>query len=456
MPTDLARGKNPSTRIVLYTLLIIFNASIWLLLIAFRWQVSLRAREIAYFDRQLFPIHAYPVPLAAIYIACTLLTLTSILVVVIDRTSMAARDRLRALLGQILESLDIGVIVLDRSGQLIQANESGRRLLPGLCSASPKAHFRQLLRDHPRVQEILAAALESGNYTKEVEHNLGSLEEPLIVRITTVPLKDLNKRVIGTLLLINDVHEIVLMQRRMRTAERLSALGTLAAALAHEIRNPLEAVNLNLELLGRDVEKQAAQPDGSKMLKYVKIIESEISRLAQIVDNFLSFARPAAAEVKSVSLGKILKEVVDLLQNQASKQKVDLALENHAEWDVVEGSADQLKQVFLNLAINGLHAMPDGGKLMIRVEPSLRASPSSDGMIAVSIQDTGEGIPPEKMEHIFDPFFSTRPHGTGLGLSIAHRIIEAHRGYIGVDSKVGQGTRFTVELPSRSPKIQES
>jgi PAS domain S-box-containing protein len=461
MPTDLihfSQAKLSGTRIVLYTLLAAFNAFIWLLLAAFRWQISLRAREIAYFDRYLFPIHQQIVPLPVIYVVCVLLTLASILIVFIDRHNVVRREKLRALFGQIIESLDIGILVLDRSGRLILVNESGRKLLPGISSATPDADFRELLKDHPKVLEMASSALQSGNYAKEVEYSLDSTDSPFVVRLTTVPLRDLHKHIIGTLLLVHDVHEVMAMERQMRRAERLSALGTLAATLAHEIRNPLEAINLNLELLGRHLEKTEMRPSDQDMKnKYLRVLEAEISRLVEVTNNFLSFVRPGRPETKTVSVTEVLRQVVDLIQNQASAGKVELEITNHAGRDTVEGSEDQLKQVFLNIILNGLEAMPDGGKLSLLIQRSPRSAASpGDGMIAVRIEDTGEGIPPDKLERLFDPFFSGRPHGTGLGLTIAQKIIEAHRGRIEVESEVGRGTRVTVELPSASSGSEES
>lgn len=461
MPTDLifsSQVKVSGTRVVLYTLLAAFNASIWLLLAAFQWQISLRAREIAYFDRYLFPIHKQIVPLPVIYVVCALLTVASVLIVFMDRHNVVRREKLRALFGQIIESLDMGVLVLDRSGRLIMVNESGRRLLPGISSAPPDSNFRELLKEHPKVMEMAESALKRGNYAKEVEYSLDSTDSPFVVRLSTVPLRDLHRHIIGTLLLVHDVHEVMEMERQMRRAERLSALGTLAATLAHEIRNPLEAMSLNLELLGRHLEKTEMSPSVQEMKdKYLRILESEISRLVEVTNNFLSFVRPGPPGTKTISLTGVLRQVVELVQNQASARKVKLEIVNHGDRDAVEGSEDQLKQVFLNIILNGLEAMPNGGLLSLRIEsPPRSAPPPDDGMIAVRIEDTGEGIPPERLERLFDPFFSGRPYGTGLGLTIAQRIIEAHRGSIKVESEVGKGTRVTVKLPPSASDPRES
>ncbi|MBM3791970.1 MAG: PAS domain-containing protein, partial [Acidobacteria bacterium] len=233
--------KSANPRRLIYGLLFAFNALLWLLLIAFQWEVSLRAREAHYFGQQLFPLRAQRVPMPVIYAAFTLLTLASLGAVYRDRSNLRIRERIGTLMFQILESLEIGVVVLDRAGVLTMANESARRLLPEIPPAGAGLRILKVLENRTELKRIAQSAVEEGNYVREVEHNLGTSENAFPVRVTTLPLKDRHKRVSGALVLIHDVREVVDMERQLRTAERLSALGTLAAALAHEIRNPLEA-----------------------------------------------------------------------------------------------------------------------------------------------------------------------------------------------------------------------
>ena len=447
--TSAIRTGSSSPRAFLYGLLVAFNALLWLVLLAFHWEISLRAREVEYFGRQLFPVGQQVVPLPLIYAACLLLNVASAGAILRDRNSLAVREKLRALLGQILESLEIGVLVLDRSGSLTLANESARGLLPGMPAVPFGCSYLDLLRDYPEIKEIVRSALEEGGYVKEVEHNIGSIDGPYAVRITTLPLRDLHKRAIGSLLLVNDVREMVAMERQIRTAERLSALGTLAAALAHEIRNPLEAMNLNLALLARALDESGVRvAEGSRKKKFLGILESELSRLAGIVENFLSFARPSRSTTGRIPLDEILRQTVDVVENQARSCKVEIELIPGGRPVAVDGSEDQLKQAFLNVIINSLEAMPNGGKLTVGIECLGKTGSGSRGAIAaVRIQDTGEGITPERIGRLFDPFFSTKPRGTGLGLTIAHRVIQDHRGRIRVESTLGKGTSVTIELP---------
>ena len=439
--------KRSSSRAFLYGIVIAINVLLWILLVAFHWEVSLRAREVAYYGRQLFPLRSQAVPLPVIYGACALLNLISLSTILRDRNSLAARERLQTLLAQILESLEIGVVVLSSKGRLNLANGSARKLLPGIPKKHVDTHYLDVLGDYPDLKEIVKSALERGGFVKEVEHDLGSGNEPCSARITTLPLKGTDGRINGVLLLINDVREVVAMERQVRAAERLSTLGTVAAALAHEIRNPLESMNLNIELLGRCLdESKAGHGDPDRKQKYLRVIESEIARMGKIVDNFLSFVRPSHPPVSNVRLDEILRRVVDLIESQARSRRVDIELDTDGRAITVAGLDDQLTQIFLNLMINSLEAMPDGGKLWVRAEITAKTD-AQPRMIAVRIQDTGEGIPPERISRLFDPFFSTRPRGTGLGLTIAQRFVRECGGRIFVESVLGKGSTFIVELP---------
>jgi two-component system nitrogen regulation sensor histidine kinase GlnL len=439
----------PASRIFLWTLLGIFNAFLWLMLLAFHWEISLRARERQYFGTQLFPLQApRGLPLSVLYISCALLTLASAAAIWRYHSNLTAKDRLRTLLFQILDSLEIGVVVLDDQDQLTITNDSARRLLPELSRHGTSLDILGVLQDRQQLREMVKAAARHANYQREVEQDLGKPEDPLPVRVTTLPLKDPHGRTTGTLLLVQDVRDALRMERQMRIAERLSALGTLAAAMAHEIRNPLEALDLNLALLERNLATvRFTANDGEKTDKYVKILESEIARLAGIVENFLSFARPSESPVAEIYLEAVLRQIVDLLSNQAQSRRITLDL-SVAGTPVVWGSEDQMKQALLNLAINSLEAMPQGGALRIRAEASRQTgSGGGTSFAVVSFHDTGVGIPQEQLERLFDPFFTTRPKGTGLGLTIVQRVIHEHHGRISVSSVLGQGSTFTIELP---------
>lgn len=223
-------------------------------------------------------------------------------------------------------------------------------------------------------------------------------------------------------------------QKQLMLADKLAALGTLAAGVAHEVNNPLQPLLMNLEMAIEDLD--ADRPVDRELLEFAK---NDVQRIKRIVSNLLDFARPGASSLEPTNVNDVVKEVMALAgkQLQHARVKVDLSL---GELRKVAGSADQLKQVILNLVVNAMDAMPGGGKLTIRTA-------EQEGFVLITVQDEGMGIPAEKLPQVFDPFFTTKAHGTGLGLSISHSIIESHGGTITVESDVGKFTRFTVSLP---------
>ncbi len=223
-------------------------------------------------------------------------------------------------------------------------------------------------------------------------------------------------------------------EEQLRRADRLSALGELSAGMAHEIRNPLGSIRGTAEILRDGTEKN------DKRYEFAEIMVREVDRLEGVVRDFLNFARPATNGMTSVSVCDALQEVVTLTRQQALKNGVEISLKGTHPEREVSGDFEQYKQAFLNLVLNALQAMPDGGTLEISCS-------EADDRLRVVFADNGPGIPAELHDRIFNPFFTTRSDGTGLGLAITHRIIDGHGGRLSVESHPGEGARFIVELP---------
>jgi signal transduction histidine kinase len=231
---------------------------------------------------------------------------------------------------------------------------------------------------------------------------------------------------------------IIGIEEQLRRAERLSALGELSAALAHEIRNPLCSIRGTAEILREDF-----RPDDRKY-EFLEILLKETDRLNRVVEDFLGLARPVEVEQKSCDIMTELREVAALASGEALARGVRLVLLER-ELPPVRGDREKLRQVFLNLILNGVQATPRGGSLTISADlPANRED--SPAVVELVFADTGQGIPAEIMPHIFKPFFTTKDGGTGLGLAIAQKIIESHGGGIAVKSEPGKGTTFTVRL----------
>lgn len=232
-----------------------------------------------------------------------------------------------------------------------------------------------------------------------------------------------------------DVTDQLADQARARRAEKLAAVGTLAAGLAHEIRNPLNGASLQLQVLERRLEKAAVQANWRGP---VQVVREEITRLGRLVEEFMSFARPRALEARAVDLQGLLNKVLTLCARDAEARGVELS-SNIDEGATAHGDADRLTQVFLNLTRNAIEASPTGE----RVELSARRLGNA---VLVSVRDRGAGIPDEVRDRVFEPFFTTKEGGTGLGLAICHSIIEQHGGTLEIE--VDAGTRVDLTLPS--------
>ena len=224
--------------------------------------------------------------------------------------------------------------------------------------------------------------------------------------------------------------------RRLSRAERLATAGELAASAAHEIRNPLTAISSAVQLLGE------AFPAGNPRREVAESVMAEIDRINGIVEGLLSFARPPETRREDVHLGMVVESALSLVSTMAGKAGVEVALECAVERDVLRADGDQLRQVFVNLLLNGIQAMEDGGRLAVRVtRPGTRL-----GRLRVEIEDTGTGMTSEQTERAFDPFYTTKEKGTGLGLPICYGIVRGHGGDIDLDSEPGRGTTVRVEL----------
>ncbi|MGE5175920.1 MAG: ATP-binding protein [Hyphomicrobiales bacterium] len=245
------------------------------------------------------------------------------------------------------------------------------------------------------------------------------------------------------------------MEARLREAERLAAIGKLAAGLAHEVGTPLNVISGRTEaLLRRGVGGEAGA-------RHLEVISGQIDRIARIVRGMLDFGTPRRPVLAPTDLGEVLGNVLELLEGRFEERGIAVGFTAGDPLPAVLADADQLQEVFLNMAVNAVDAMPRGGALSIELGAETRrpdraagdgvASDAPRRYVSIAIADTGDGIPAENLGRIFDPFFTTKEvgQGTGLGLSVAYGIVQEHGGWIDVTSEVGRGTRVTVHLPEQ-------
>ncbi len=232
------------------------------------------------------------------------------------------------------------------------------------------------------------------------------------------------------------------LETKLQQAEKSAVVGRLGSAIAHEIRNPLNYINLTLDHLRskfapEDLEKRAAFEKMTSQLK------AEVARINQQISDFLNYSRPAKAELRPTDARKVIEDSLRIVEAQAVEENVRIGIVEHENVPKVMGDPDFLRSVFNNLFINALQAMENsGGRLSIKIYPD-----ESGEFVNFEVADTACGISPENISKIFEPYFSTKETGTGLGLAIVQKIVDIHNGTISVESKTGEGTKFTVKLP---------
>lgn len=350
------------------------------------------------------------------------------------RSTRRSLRRVQAFSDQVIENMPIGLVAVERGGTLAAFNRAAGRVL-GISET--EALGRRAEEALPRELSGLFDDNRSMDATFDQELNctLGDGRHvPLDISLST--LRDQGGEITGALLLFRDVSEIRELKKEIERSRRLASVGRLAAGVAHEIRNPLSSIKgfaTYFRERYRDVEEDRRTAD---------IMIQEVDRLNRVIGQLLDFARPMAVEKRPVALDTLIRHAVKMVEGRAREQGV--SIETHLSPDLVEVSLDldRMAQVLLNLFLNALEAMPQGGTLRVDGAPDRERNRA-----LIKVSDTGTGIAPEDLAHIFDPYFTTKSTGTGLGLAIVHKIVESHGGEISVESASGQGTTVSLHVP---------
>jgi two-component system sensor histidine kinase HydH len=283
----------------------------------------------------------------------------------------------------------------------------------------------------------LVENLDTENGVLEKEIDCTVREGKIIpLEVSASLLKDENGIFLGYVLLFKDLSEVRSLRKEVVRSQRLASIGRLAAGVSHEIRNPLSSIK------GFATYFKERYHDVPENQQISNLMIQEVDRLNRVVGQLHEFARPITVSKKPINIRTFLENSLKLIENQASEANINIQTRLDAEIDEILADPDRIKQVSLNLYLNAMESMKNGGSLTVW----LLKNEEEDG-IKIRVQDTGTGINEDDLTHIFDPYFTTKASGTGLGLAIAHNIIEAHDGEIRVDSKLGQGTTVTILLP---------
>ena len=342
-----------------------------------------------------------------------------------------------------------GVVAVTRDGRVAVMNDIAYRIL-GL---KPRAkdigrHFSEVLKDAPDVLRMVASAFDLSHLPNRAEMRLKHTGK--VIGYTLSHVKDDAGRDVGATLFFKDLTRVEQLEERERLRDRLAALGEMAAAIDHEVKNPLAGIEVMAGILKRQLTES---PDAQNILADI-IKEAKMANV--IVQEVLAFVRPLRLQVEDVSLGDVVRDAVTMAESHWQKGKIEIRVEVPESLRPIQGDPHQLRQIFTNFVTNAFEAMNGAGTIEITAvaidgeEESTTAEQTPGPMVMITITDTGPGIPPEVMDRIFSPFFTTKPQGSGLGLAIVRKIVDAHDGRIDVGQRPGGGTVFRVSLPVRS------
>ena len=341
----------------------------------------------------------------------------------------------------VFRSMREGVLVVDATGRTVYANEAVARLT-GFDGAKAKGRpVRHLLPDWDW-DRLLAPPDEGDGWARQASCELEvTYPERRILEIQSTPSAN------GTVLLVRDVTLAHAREASALESGRTDAVCELASGVAHEIGNPLNALSLNLEMLAREFRREPDEERRTRLLADIDVARQEVKRIDAINRSFLAALRPVALDLAPGSPADSLKDTLAEMRNQFEERRIHVSLDLPPALPPVMIDRAQMRQVFFNLVKNALEAMKDGGNLDIEIS-------ADDNNVYTSFRDSGAGISDAALARIFEPYRTTKAKGNGLGLMICRRIARAHGGDIDVESKTGEGTKFTVTLPRLERRVR--
>ncbi len=347
---------------------------------------------------------------------------------------------------QMINNLEDGVVAVDQDGKIVFFNEAAEELTEISSVQALQTPLRQIFGREPWLLELVA---KTGLPRRESARGEGDFftrwGRKTPVSVTASPLQDRHGNCLGTILLLRDIKHQKELEEDLKRADRLALVGTLAAGLAHEIRNPLGGIKGAAQLLRRFA---GAQPG---LAEYTDIMIREVDRVNQLIEQLLDLSRPPQLTLVPVNIHEVLEDVLLLEGQNVGEKAVAIRKKFDPSLPPIKADRAQLTQVFLNLVKNAFQATAQAGSLTIttRLETDYHIREQGTGrnrFIRVDLEDQGSGINEADLPHIFSPFFTTKNDGTGLGLATCYRIIKEHGGLIRVESTEGKGTTFKVSL----------
>lgn len=364
-------------------------------------------------------------------------------------TQLLRMVREQGFLETIFQTIQEGVLVIDNGGCLVYANQSAEKLV-GFDFKTQRGHsMARFLREWDW-EHLMDARSQRAGWSSVVTREIEVMyPEHRFVSVYAVPLEEPEITEKSVLIILRDVTDAHRREDSALESERINAVRMLAAGVAHEIGNPLNALNIHLQILSRDLRDEEGLSDEMRehYASLVRVARDEVERLDTIIRQFLSALRPQKPVLRPEQPAEVLRETLQVLQTQLENRRISVEVDVPAQIPTVLLDAAQIKQVFFNLIKNALEAMSDGGRLHILFSVS-------DSFVDITIRDNGKGIPQEELGRLFEPYHTTKDKGNGLGLMIVKRIVEDHGGEIEVASKEGAGTSFKIRLPLAERRIR--
>lgn len=361
--------------------------------------------------------------------------------------------RMHELIGDILAGIADGVVVTDLDGRVLIWNRAAEEMTGIAATDALGNAIQTVFADNPAAKGQIEKTFSSGRSYSDYETELiAKHRPPLPVGLVTSLLTDSDGKPTGVILSIRDQTGVRDLKERMRRSDRLATLGTIAAGIAHEVKNPLVGIRGAAQLMKSELRSETGAGALAGFGEYLDVILKEADRLNNVLEGILDFTRLKRHEIKAYNIHSILDRVLLLNEQIVRQNNVVLTRLYDPSLPEIMGNEDQLVQVFLNLVKNAIEAMAQGGKLTIVTRMSdLFTSVQADGkkyrLMVVKVADTGPGIKPEHLPDIFTPFFTTKDKGVGLGLALSYQIVQEHLGTIRVESQENEGTTFSVYLP---------
>jgi len=354
------------------------------------------------------------------------------------------------LYAMILENIDRAVIAFDHEGKITLFNPAMEAFTGRSARQVMGAHFREFFHDQKELLYLAGVALEEGRSISDDEGLTlqRTNAEPLPVNAYAAPIFSSDGKQNGAVMIIRDLTRIKELEGTLRRADRLSLLGTLAAGLAHEIKNPLGGIKGAAQLLAMELGPE------QELDEYTGIMIREVDRINSIIEELMDLGNPHPPEIGEVNLSKVLGDIV-LLQKEATRSKnIDFKLRLDPSIPPIQGDEKLLTRLFLNLIKNAREAIERDGEVLVETRISSNYHLTSPGqrpspMVDIKVRDSGCGIADEELDRIFTPYFTTKSGGSGLGLAISQKVVKDHNGFLKIESIPETGTTITVSLPLR-------